>query len=172
MNFDLEKRLNEKFEEYLFFLKGGGIYRAVVILGEICNCISKLNKTKQSEWTKRLNDNKLSELQFQSIIVEVESEIKEIKRLLSIFNVWIVEEIVLILTLRIQVDLVIAVLNEMGYQEANIDLYDTDEKILRISKAEASKRPFTESVNLIKKNWGMPLTNKWLDVSSYKKEGH
>lgn len=171
MSFDLEKKLDEKFEEYRCFLRGEGIYRAMVILGEIYNCIPKLDRIKQIKWTKRIHNVRLNEHQLQSIIIKAKGEIREIERLLSIFNVWIVEEIVLILTLKIQVDLVIAVLNEMGYREADINLYAIDEKILQISKAEASKRPFAESVNLINKNWGMPLTNRWLDVNSIKK-GH
>lgn len=163
--FDLEKRLNEKFQEYMIFLHGGGIYPAIQILAGINNCIPKLKKTEQNKWLKLLHSEKIDKDSLQIIMSELRKDIYEIKRLLSIFNVWIVEELVLVLTLRIQVDLVIALLDEMNLLIEDIDLQNIDKKILEISIANKSKLPFKSSVNLINKNWGLPIRNKWLDKS-------
>jgi len=160
----LEKRLNEKFEEFILFFNLGGPYSSIKILGELYNCVLKLDKTIQPEWLERIRDVCFSEVQLQIIVDELEKDIKNIERLLSIFNVWIEEEIVLILTLRIEVELISNVLTFIGYNKVSADFSSIDEKILQISQAEDSKRAFSESVSLIKKNWGMPITNKWLDL--------
>jgi len=166
MSLDLEERLNEKYSEYVLFKRGGSQYRAVQLLGEIYNCVPKLDKKKQVKWLKCVRKERLDKHSFQEIIAKLERDIREIKRLLSIFDVWIVEEIVFIMTLKIQVDLVIAVFEEVGYEEINISLTNIDKKISQISRGETSKRPFAESIKLIRKNWGMPISNKWLNNSA------
>lgn len=70
------------------------------------------------------------------IVDELEKDIKNIERLLSIFNVWIEEEIVLILTLRIEVELISDVLTFIGYNKVSADFSSIDEKILQISEAD------------------------------------
>lgn len=165
---DLENRLDEKFDLYLGHLSVNQIYRAIKILGEINNCIPKLDKKKQDKWLQRLRSEKLSQDSLQTILFELEKEIKEINRLLSVSDDWIFEEIVFFLTDRIYLDFVIDFLTEVGYLKENIDLKSLDEKILRISKIEANKRSFASSVNSINKNWGLPITNEWLKVNKRK----
>ncbi|HEX9927374.1 MAG TPA: hypothetical protein VGB02_02395 [Pyrinomonadaceae bacterium] len=159
----LQNLIDEKFDKYLLFINAGGPYAAIKILGEVYNCISRLDKSKQFQWLERLREEQLSESQIQIVIGELEEDVKTIEHLLSCFEVWIVEELILILGLRMEVDLVIAVLEEIWYQQTNIDLKTIDERILEISMAEDSKRPFKAAVSSIRKNWGMPITNQWLN---------
>lgn len=160
----LEKRLNEKFEEYALFLYGGSLYSAIIKAGEIYNCALPLERKRKQEWIDLLRREKLPKTEIQTITIELEEDVKIIQHLLSNFDVWIVEELILILMKRIEVDLVLVVLREIWYEEINIDLTTVDEKILQRSQANESKRQFTAAVKSVKKNWGMPITNKWLDL--------
>ena len=72
------------------------------------------------------------------------------------------EELVYILTLRIQIDLVIEAVEKVTNYVLQNEFHEIDKQIFEISKTDLNKTCFRESIDLIKKNWGMPLTNKLL----------
>jgi hypothetical protein len=155
--FDLKKLLNEKFSEYMFFKSYEDTLGAFFRLGEIYNCVPRLEKEERSHWLEVIRKEKLNEQQIQLIKSDLERKVKEMEKLLAVFSDWIFEEIVLILTIRIYVDLAIALLNELGYLEESFDLKDIDAGIRDISKSKSSKHDFEASVNSIRKNWGLPI---------------
>ena len=160
----LQKRLNEKFDEYVFFKNSREPYANLKLLGDVYNCALTLDKSKKFQWLERLRkEEQLSDSQIQIVLAGLENTVGVVEHLLSCFEVWIFEELVLLLTERIEVDLVKAVLEEIWHLETNIDLKEIDEKILEISMAKASKTPFKSAVNSIRKYSEMSITNRWLN---------
>lgn len=170
-----ENLLNQKYDEYLFFMHGKDYYHAIQLLGEIYNCLSLLSNPKQKEWLNKLHNETISEIAIKKIESEVTNDIRMLKRLISAKNSFLFEEMVLILTRRIQVDLVLFVLREIGIDEMSTnkkDLADLDEEINIISKMQRNKEEFNYAIKSIKKNWGIPIINKWLDADISKKRNH
>lgn len=170
MSIELEKKLNEKFQDYLHFLHGGSAYSAIQKLGEIFNCLPMLSRSKQMEWIEQLRNERLSEATIDSVKSKIENDIKSIERIVSVGSKFIVEEFVLILTSRIQIELVLDLLQELGFDEIKVESDEIDDKITRISQVKENKEAFKDAISLLKKNWGVPITSKWFNVNSFKKE--
>jgi hypothetical protein len=162
INLNLEEQIEEFFQCYKILLQEGAYYRAVKRLAEIANCLPKLHKTPQMLWKDRLRKEPLPEDVTQIVKTEIEKDIQQVKRILSFGTKWTVEEIVLVLSNRIDVDLVSFFLKEYCFLNLTIELEDVDEAIIRVAKSKENNYNFRVAVSVLKKNWGFPIDNQWL----------
>lgn len=142
----------------------GDPHAAATRLAEIVHCLPMLRKASRQKWTERLQIETLPDDFIQAIKVGLENDVQRIRRVLSIGTTWNGEEILLVLTLRIQVDLGVAFLNDWCSVEVKTNTADIDECIVRLSKTREHKRHFAESIGLMKKNWGLPINSRWFDL--------
>jgi hypothetical protein len=165
MNPNLEERLEEFFQWYKSLLQGGEYYGAVKRLAEIAHCLPRLHKAAQMSWKDRLRKEPLPEDVIQIVKTGIEKDIQQVKRILSVGTKWTVEEIALVISNRIDVDLVSFFLNEYCFLNLTIRLEDVDKAILRLAETKENNYDFRIAVSVLKKNWGLPIDNHWLGRS-------
>lgn len=162
--FDLKKQLDAQFDEYMYFKDYNDTLGAFFRLSQIYNCIPRLEKKEQSRWLKIVRKETLNQEQIQLIKTNLEGHVEHMERLLSAFSDWIFEDIVLLLTIRIYMDLATDLLKEFGYLNEEFDLKDIDENIQDISKTKSGKSEFISAVKSIRRNQPLPINNTWLSV--------
>ena len=84
------------------------------------------------------------------------------RKILSVGGRYHEEEIVLLLTLRIQLELVITFLNDHLSMRYTGVLHDIDEELSTLSESSTNGRAFRRATSLIKSNWGLPINSEWL----------
>ncbi len=160
MQSDLGKELSERFIEYQHFRNEGAYHAALKRLAEISHCIPQLDRPERSKWAERLRKEALTEEIIRAVKDGMEEDAQRIRRIFSHGSVWNDEEILLVLTIRIQIDLALAFLNERAVVTVATD--DIDEQMVHISKTSQNRRSFEVAIKLINANWGLPIRSKWL----------
>ncbi len=166
-NQDLEETFNEYFLDYTEFIQGGSYFTAVSKLAEIENCLPQLNKGLQAKWKDRISKEVLSEDVIRALKIEIEVAIQEIRRILSFGTKWQFEELIVVWTRRIQIEMILHFLSERHQlTERDFSLEDVDEAMLEVAKSKINKQNLQIATNLMKKNWGLPINSRWLEMTS------
>ncbi|MCI0664319.1 MAG: hypothetical protein L0220_24945 [Acidobacteria bacterium] len=173
MSFNWEKSIEERMSEYTRLSEIGGeyYYNAIENLVEIHHCLPFLDAKSRAKWRKRLKQIHLSEEPLKIVEHGVDSDIKYIERVLSIGTIWNDDEISYVLQRRILVDMVLEYFREAIGREILLDHSNADKLIISIAQSRKNKRSFEIAVRQIKKNWGLPIRSKWLDMELYINKG-
>ncbi len=163
-NQDLEKAFDESFLWYSNLMQGGAYFGALSKLAEMENCLPQLSKGLQAKWREQINKEVLSEDAIRELKVEIEKAIEKIRRILSFGTKWEPEELLLVWTIRIQIEMLLHFLNERHeITEHNSSLEEIDEAMLQVAKSKINKQGVQSATALIKRNWGLPISSRWLD---------
>ena len=166
-NPELEEAFNQSFLEYSYLMQGGAYFGAVSKLAEMENCLPLLSKGLQAKWREQISKEILSEDVIRELKVEIEKAVEKIKRILSFGTKWQYEELLLVWTIRIQIEMLLRFLSERHWlTERNFSLEDIDEAMLEVAKSKINKQNLQIATNLMKKNWGLPINSRWLENAS------
>jgi hypothetical protein len=164
---ELEEVFVERLLEYSYLMQGGAYFGAVSRLAEIENCLPLLSKGLQAKWKERISKEVLSEDVLHELKIEIEKAIKKIKRILAFGTKWQYEELLLVWTIRIQIEMLLCFLSERHQlTECNFSLEDVDEAMIEVAKSKINKQNLQIATNLMKKNWGLPINSQWLEKAS------
>jgi len=159
----LEKTIEEVFIEQDSLFSEGDYFSALADIGEIVNSLQHLSNGRQREWEKKLRSIQIGEDVVEVAIKEIHACINYSLRVISVRSSLIFEELVLLLTNRIDIDNVIAGLGFTASCNLEIDLSVFDEKLLMLSKRKGVSREFFAAVKSIKKHSRLPVNNRWID---------
>ena len=162
MGSKINRILEERFTEYKVLLKAKECYGAILRLAEIFNCLSQIEEPFYSKWTERLQSEQLQDEVIQTALVGLERNAERIRRVLSVGDVWNEDEILLILTKRIQIEMLLQFLKEIYSHSMEVFLDDIDRKVEEISASKQNGRTYKLVVAQLKRNWGLPIDSKWL----------
>lgn len=82
-------------------------------------------------------------------------------RILSVGAEFTWEELVLVLTLRIELELVSMVMALFGMEAKARDLSAIDFELREVARSSANRRSFSSALQTIRKNWGIPIDDPW-----------
>ncbi len=85
------------------------------------------------------------------------------RRVLSVGSSFGVEEIILLLTLRIESHLVEQFLYESEGIASIVRWDDIDARLSSLAKSKEHRQLFRASQDQVQRNWGIPLVSKWLE---------
>jgi len=163
MSNNLADELQERWEAYLRYYREGAIYSAFVRLSEIANWLKFVGVPSNlvSTWADTLRKVEVTSNDLQSIGEEVDQRIERIRRILDADTDLIYEEILLVITIRTELDLLSWYLADRGAEEL-ADASSVDQALGAIAQAPKSSAVFRSAQASAKKNWGLPLHSKWL----------
>ena len=164
-NENLEEAFNDGFLRYSNLIQlGDASFGAVSELATLEHCLPQLSRELQAKWRERISKEVLSEDVIRELKVETEKAIEKIRRILSIGTRWDPDELLLVWTYRIQIEMVVRFLSERRQlTEHDFFLEDVDEDMLRVAKSKTNKQGVQRAIGLIKRNWGLPISSRWLD---------
>lgn len=153
--------------EYYTLLPGEDLYASSMRLVQIFHSLNYLHESQKRFWLSRLIQQEFTELSIEIIQSRLKEDIQYISHVLSIGEKWETEEILLILQQRIMIDLFIEFFLNLHGRLIKLEMKDIDYLIKSTSKTKLNRNSFESAISLIKKNWGIPLNSRWLDLSQY-----
>ena len=163
---DLTSTIEELFERYQGLRQAGEAYSASVQLGEIINCIRQNGRSiNDSEgWTARIAAVDLPIGDIAAISQGVQASLARIGHILGIGTKWEYEEILLIITLRVEVSMALEFLLFRGIDISEVDVSVADEPMDAYAATSDGKKLMREASRMAKRNWGFPMSHRWLDL--------
>lgn len=162
MRNDLLQNLSERFLEYQYLRQEGAYHAALKRMVEIYHCLPQLDKAARRKWTEQIQRETLPDEFIVALKVGIEEDAERIRKILAYGTIWNADEVLLVLTMRIEIDLALSFLNEYCSQKVTVTTSDIDEQIVDISKTKENRHAFEVATNLMNKNWGLPIQSKWL----------
>ena len=155
--------LSRRVEEFERFRDGGEIYSAIARLAEIFHSLQSLSTGEASRWRQTVKHALASAGRVDAVPRRVRSNAKRVRRLLAVGTSFGDEEVVLLLTLRIEGDLVEEFLRQWQGSGSGVRWDDIDTNVVALAKSVRHRRLFRRSQEQVRRNWGIPLHSKWLD---------
>ena len=159
---DLETTFDERFKEYAYLWQVGEYYGAAKRLAELSHCLPNLDNEKtRKKWQDQIQS--IGAVIPNEIVIALEDGVgkdaERISRILSVGTRWEIEEILLILGVRIEIDLMLAFLKEHCSHTVTITLYleYIDTEIERLAQSKEHGGLVGGSISMMKKIRGLPL---------------
>jgi len=155
----LETAIAESFEEYQRFRDQDCHYSAIARLAEIENCSRRMPGIEGQQWSEMALGEAIPEKAITEVHRQMAADARRIEHILSIGNEWNDDELTLILTLRITLELVQTYLERRGI-EAALDLERVDTRIREVASSAQNKRVFNLVVGEVRDRWA--IESRWL----------
>lgn len=155
--------LNDLLEAFHRFRRLDEIYSAVASLAEIHHCLPRLNRRDASRWRSTVKEALNSLGRVESVNSALSENAERMRRVLSVGSSFGVEEIILLLTLRIESHLVEQFLYESEGIASIVRWDDIDARLSSLAKSKEHRQLFRASQDQVQRNWGIPLVSKWLE---------
>ena len=120
---------------------------------------SEFPKNVKEDWKSRIAKAQSIIPSPDTIQAEVDERIRGLERIVSIGTEFIFEEIVVIISERIQIDLIL----KLPTKVVDIDgalLERIDGEIAALSTAPVNQAAFRSAKNRVRKNWGSPIVHQ------------
>jgi hypothetical protein len=147
---------------YRDLLARGAPFSALAAFGGIVNVLPQLSARARALWIDRLMLEPLGPELVDHAAGEASRERERMRRIGSVGESWEWEELVLLVTSRVQLDLVAEALHFAGHTP-KFDLMDVDELLNRIAKSRANAGLYASARDQCRRNWGLPISSRWLE---------
>lgn len=159
----LDNVLEERWAEYEELRASGATYSAVVTLGEISNCLAYLGPHEETSRGIRLQEVALSEVERREARDGADATVRRLHRVLSTGGRYEYEEVMLVLTYRVDLDLFAEGMVALGYgADALMSLEVVDGELRSLMGDPQHRALFQSAQRAARRNWGLPLSVSWL----------
>lgn len=144
-------RLDAVQPEVLHRAASGAALSAVVLLGEVFVMAAPTTRNRAlREVRARVTEDVLLRAS-----VEADRALKRILHVVSIGSTFNTDEIILLLTLRFEVELASPLLDQP------FDLHRIDEELRGLARSAENHRSFAAALSTIRRNWRVPIEDRW-----------
>ena len=159
------KAIRERFAEARKLLAKGAHYSGLVRLAEIENCAANAAIESESAAlaTKLLGQVPVSSELMQLAIQETITEVRRLEKLLSGASPYEYEEVVLAITMGVQLELFAQFMKRRFPERIELDLHTVDELLRKLAESRPNKAVFASARSASKRNWGLRIQSKWLE---------
>ncbi len=156
----MRKELNRLWSEFERLWRLGERYSALLNVAEIHACLEKLEPNLRREFESRCQSVQLTRDVLEAADAGIKRDERRILRVLSVGNLWNDDEFLLLITLKVQTDLLLAFLNARGKNLRS----ESDAKCLLAIKAAAesieNRNAYRQAVSLVRQNWRLPVPHE------------
>ncbi|WP_028350377.1 hypothetical protein [Bradyrhizobium murdochi] len=159
-----ENLLQSRWSEYQRLLAVHASYAALVRLAEMDNVLSQEGATWPipHKWVVIVQNETIPDELYRKALAEAEQNVSRLKRILGVGTNFTHEEMVLAITLRVELQLLAELLlKRRGAIEFAPDLADED--LREISRYSQNVSAFRAAKATAKRNWGIPIRSSWFE---------
>jgi len=159
-----ENLLQNRWTEYRRLLEVRASYAALVRLAEMDNVLSQEGTTWpiSLKWVSIVQKETIPDEMYKKTLAEAEQNVSRLKRMLSVGTNFTYEELVLAITLRVELQLLAEfLLKRRGEIEFAPDLADED--LREVSGYSQNVSTFRAAKATAKRNWGIPIQSSWFE---------
>lgn len=165
MGADLERALEERWAEYEQLRDSGETHSALVRLAEVENCLEHqaVRRSVTRKWESMLRDAALSSQDVELALAGIVAAVKRLRRMLNVGTRFVYEELMLAITMRVELDLLVDFLARRGFADvAGPEILALDEDLIEIAHSKKHRSAFSSAQAAARRNWGIPLQTRWL----------
>lgn len=164
MSDGIQRTLLERWAEYQRLLEAGASYAALVRLGEIDNVLHHQDGDYVvfRKWRQNAADIELSEELASAALAEAREKASRVMRVVSVGTKFTYEELLYVITLRIELQLLSEFLHRRGVP-AGLDRLPCDVNLRNVARSRENISAFRSAQAAAKRNWGLPIRSEWLE---------
>lgn len=159
-----ENLLQGRWTEYQRLLEVRASYAPLVRLAEIDNVLSQegVPRPISHKWALIVQEEKIPDEMYRKALAEAEQNVSRLKRMLSAETNFTYEEMVLAITLRVELQLLAEfLLKRRGAIEFAPDLADKD--LREVAGNSQNVSALRSAKAAAKRNWGIPIRSSWFE---------
>ena len=160
----IERLLAQRWTRYEEYKRSGAAYSALVRLGEIINVLRHggISDPVGRKWNVAARQVEVSDEMYRQAVAEAKQNISRVERMLGIGTTFLYEELMLALTVRVELGLLCEFFIDRGIA-LEFSPGSFDEKLLEVSRRKENVVAFRSAQAAAKRNWGVPVQSPWLD---------
>jgi len=160
----IERLLAQRWTRYEEYKRSGAAYSALVRLGEIINVLRHggISEPVGRKWNVAARQVEVSDEMYRQAVAEAKQNISRVERMLGIGTTFLYEELMLALTVRVELGLLCEFFIDRGIA-LEFSPGSFDEKLLEVSRRKENVVAFRSAQAAAKRNWGVPVQSPWLD---------
>ena len=152
--------IDEAFETYQAFLNRANYKSAAMYLATTMYCLESLSEGSSDQ-------NLLYDLTAPEKVIEAAKEtlsdkLIRIERITSVGSKWDIDEIFLLIQLRLEVGILVYFLDQTCNDFSSPDLRAIDFWFRSVSATKEHEAGFKKALQTIRKNWEIPIQTEWL----------
>lgn len=144
--------------------RAGAAYSALVRLGEIDNCLryGDLPEPLVRKAHTAIHRAAISDEVLAKASAEAKGNLARLKQMLSVGTRFTYEELLLAITMRVELELLEDFLRGRG-MAVEFDARSLDDDLLEVARYHQNSSAFRSAQIAAKRNWGLPLRSQWLE---------
>ena len=152
------------YSEFLHFAEESTAFRSAVKLGELWNHLqySTLPQSAKERWKLNVDEGRSYIAAPESLQPELAERLDKLQRIVGTGTKFVYEEIVVIISQRVQIDLVL----DLPSIRLEVDLSmleSIDDDIKSLSASSLNHSAFEAAKVSVRKNWRIPIRHRLLD---------
>lgn len=167
MEDELEELLERRWPERPALRDGDAAYDSALRLAEIDNCLAhqRVAGPRRQAWSARVRA-AWRELDVDRVLEGAAAAVKRLRWIFGIGTEFVYEELMLAVTMRVQLDLLLAFLDRRDIEHGLASEVEAlDETLRAIAESKKHRGPFSSAQAAARRNWGLPLETRWLGAS-------
>jgi len=158
----MKEEVEQRWTEYERLMHGGAYYAAMLRVADISSVRDAVSQEGRENLKKRCLAIKIDLKVSEALGADISINIARVRRILSVGQRWTFEEFLLVITIAVQIDLLIALLKDLGIRiNPESPSYLTSE-IRKAARGEVNQRAFASAVSAARQNWGLPIKHPLL----------
>jgi hypothetical protein len=139
-------------------------YAALVGLAEVGNVLDQqdAHDPVAQKWKRMVGEEQISDAVHDAAIAEAMKKVSRALHILSVGTTFIYEELVLVITIRVELGLFAQFLARRG-EAPDFRLSSIDDEMRRVAGYRENAGVFRSAQAAARKNWGAPIQSSWLE---------
>jgi hypothetical protein len=160
----IEPILTERWADYQRLRAAGAAYAALVKLGEIGNVLdhNEGNDPAVQKWKLSVGQAQIPDAMREAAVAEAIKSASRLQRMLSIGTTFTYEELMLAITMRVELELLSEFLAQRG-QTPEFHLSAIDDELSRVAGLHENASAFRSAQTAARRNWGVPIQASWIE---------
>jgi hypothetical protein len=161
---DIEPVLAERWADYQRLTAAGAAYSALVRLAEMDNVLDHQDGHDPvvRKWKRTVGEVQIPNAMRGGAVAEAMKDVSRVQRILSIGTTFIYEELLLVITIRVQLELLSQFLAQRG-EAPDFHLSAIDDEMRRVAGYHENASAFRSAQTAAKRNWGAPIQASWIE---------
>jgi hypothetical protein len=160
----IELVLTERWADYQRLRAAGAAYAALVRLGEIDNILNQNegHDPAVQKWKLSVGQAQIPDAMREAAIAEAFKSVSRLRRMLSIGTTFVYEELMLAITIRVELELLSRFLAQRG-TAPDFHLLAIDDELRRVAVHHENASAFRSAQTAARRNWGAPIQASWIE---------
>ncbi len=164
MDSETRKVLDQRWSEYETLARVGEYYAAMLRVAEICSVTREPETPPSGEHEGRCHEIEISAQMLDALLAGIRRQEERLRKVVAFGDKWNEDEIMLVLTIRIQNDLLLEYLRSRGVDAGAPVSMSWDDLVEQFSPGNA--RELNRTLAALRRNWGLPIRHKALSTET------